>query len=630
MKPPPRFTLSQWADEERVLSTENSAEPGRWVTARAEYQRGIMDAISDPRIERVVLMTSARVGKTQVGNNAIGYHIDHDPCPIMAVFPTLADAENWSKGELAPMLRDTPSLAGRVRAPRSRDADNTIYRKGFPGGQMFLVGANSPSGLAAKTIRLLFCDEVDRYPASAGTEGDPVALAIKRTTTAWNRKIILASTPTIKGRSRIETAFLESDQRFFWVPCPECGVEQRLFWSNVRWDDGDPSTARYECFECDAGWTDVQRWAAVRRGNWRASAGFTRTAGFHLSELYSPWRRLSETVQDWLESYKDDARRKVFFNTALGETWEERGEAPDWERLIERREDFPLGVVPDEVMVLTAGVDVQDDRLECDIWGWGEGYSSWLIDHVVIQGGPRGPEPWDELARLLAEDWPRATSGQMRIAKVCVDTGGRDTAAVYGHLRRLRDHRIAPTKGVEGWTRAQPVQGPTPVDATVNGQKLRRGLKIWTVSVSTWKADLYRRLWLGRGDGDDFPAGWVHLPAGIEAEWVKQLVAEQLRTINDRRGFGRQEWAKLRERNEALDCAVLARAALWLLGADRYGDSYWHRLRGEAADAPVLSDRAVIQAPVEPDLPPAALIPRAISSDFRPQSWLGRRDRWLR
>lgn len=623
--------MSQWADEERVLSTENSAEPGRWVTARAEYQRGIMDAISDPRIERVVLMTSARVGKTQIGNNAIGYHIDHDPCPIMAVFPTLADAENWSKGELAPMLRDTPSLARLVKTPRSRDADNTIYRKGFPGGQMFLVGANSPSGLAAKTIRLLFCDEVDRYPASAGTEGDPVALAIKRTTTVWNRKIILASTPTIKGRSRIEAAFLESDQRFFWVPCPECGAEQRLFWQNVRWDNGGADTARYYCFGCGAGWTDAQRWAAIRRGAWRASAEFVRTAGFHLSELYSPWRRLSETVQDWLDAHKDTARRKVFVNTALGEVWEEQGEAPDWERLIERRENFPLGVVPDAVMVLTAGVDVQDDRIECDIWGWGEGFSSWLIDHVVISGSPRGPEPWDELAGLLARDWPRATSGRARIAKVCVDTGGRDTAAVYGHLRRLREPRIAATKGVEGWNRAQPVQGPTPVDALVNGQKMRRGLKLWTVSVSTWKADLYRRLWLGRGDGDGYPAGWVHLPDGIEAEWVKQLVAEQLRTGNDRRGFPRQEWAKLRDRNEALDCAVLARAALWLLGADRYGDDFWQRLRGEIADAPVLTARAASQAQDEPEPPPPApTTPRNVSHEFRPRSWLGHRDGWLR
>ena len=252
---------------------------------------------------------------------------------------------------------------------------------------------------------------------------------------------------------------------------------------------------------------------------------------------------------------------------------------------------------------------------------------------MVIPGSPRDREPWDELAKLLARDWPRNGGGTMRIARLCVDTGGRDTAAVYGHLRRLRDPRIAPTKGVDGWNRAQPVQGPTPVDALVNGQKLRRGLKLWTVSVSTWKADLYRRLWLGRGDAEGVPPGWVHLPRGIEAEWVKQLVAEQLRTTKDRRGFARQEWAKLRERNEALDCAVLARAALWLLGADRYGERFWQQLRDQIADAPLRPSELpaagnVAHPPASPQAELAA--PATPPSAHRPRGWLAPRHGWLR
>jgi len=286
-------------------------------------------------------------------------------------------------------------------------------------------------------------------------------------------------------------------------------------------------------------------------------------------------------------------------------------------------------------LVLTAGVDVQDDRIECDVWAWAEGYTSWLVDHVVISGSPRDRAPWEELAKLLARDWPRASNGAMRIAKVCVDTGGRDTASVYGHLRHLRDPRIAPTKGVEGWNRAQPVHGPTLVDALVNGQKLRRGLKLWTVSVSTWKADLYRRLWLGRGDADEFPVGWVHLPRGIEVEWVKQLGAEQLRTTKDRRGFARQEWAKLRDRNEALDCAVLARAALWLLGADRYGERFWQRLREEVADAPIapVPTTASVAARAPTDNEGSAILgeaPMATAAAMGPRTWLGARSGWLR
>jgi len=230
----------------------------------------------------------------------------------------------------------------------------------------------------------------------------------------------------------------------------------------------------------------------------------------------------------------------------------------------------------------------------------------------------------------------------MRIAKLCVDTGGRDTAAVYGHLRRLRDPRIAPTKGVDGWNRAQPVQGPTLVDALVDGRKMRRGLKLWTVSTSIWKIDLYRRLWLSRGDSEEYPSGWVHLPRAIEAEWVKQLVAEQLRTVRDKRGFTRQEWAKLRDRNEALDCAVLARAALWLLGADRYGERFWRQLRDQMADAP-LADAPLVDAPsavassVERD---ASNVSNDVSSmptqiavptvTFRQNTWILPRSGWLR
>ena len=216
----------------------------------------------------------------------------------------------------------------------------------------------------------------------------------------------------------------------------------------------------------------------------------------------------------------------------------------------------------------------------------------------------------------------------MRIARLCVDTGGRDTAAVYGHLRRLRDPRIAPTKGIDGWNRAQPVQGPTPVDALVNGQKLRRGLKLWTVSVSTWKADLYRRLWLGRGDAEEWPPGWVHLPRAIEMEWVKQLVADQLRTTKDRRGFARQEWAKLRERNEALDCAVLAQAALWLLGAERYGERFWARLRAEIANAPLLAGDIPGAGIIVNPLPPSEA--ETPPSPVRARGWLAPRSGWLR
>ena len=292
----------------------------------------------------------------------------HDPAPCLILQPTIEMAETWSKDRLAPMLRDTPALRGRVADPRARDSGNTLLHKSFAGGHVTMAGANSPASLASRPIRLLFCDEVDRYPASAGTEGDPVALARKRTGTFWNRKIVEISSPTIVGTSRIAAAYEESDRRRFHVPCPHCGVFQRLEWERVRWEGDEVSTALYYCVECDIGWSDQQRWAAVRRGHWVAGAAFRGIAGFQLSELYSPWRRLAQTVGDFLEARGKPERLKVWRNTALGLPWQEAGEAPDWERLIERREPFPMGVVPAAAVALTAGVDNQNDP-----WSWRSG-----------------------------------------------------------------------------------------------------------------------------------------------------------------------------------------------------------------------------------------------------------------
>jgi phage terminase large subunit GpA-like protein len=619
------MTVSEWADAHRVLSAEASAEPGKWTTARAEYQRGIMDAVSDPSVHTVVVMKSAQVGWTEIVNNICGFHIHQDPAPLLVVQPTVEMAEAWSKDRLAPMLRDSPALRGRVSNPKSRDSGNTLLHKAFPGGHITMTGANSAAGLASRPIRIVLFDEVDRYPPSAGSEGDPITLGMKRTATFWNRKVLMGSTPTLAGVSRIEAAYQGSDRRRYWVPCPHCGERQVMAWDGVRWDGDDPETAAYHCAECGAAWTDAERWRAVRRGEWRAEGEFRGIAGFHVNELCSTWRRLSETVADYLAARGRPEMLKAWKNTALGETWQERGDAPDWERLIERREDYAMGAVPDGAVVLTAGVDVQDDRLEVDVWGWGAGLTSWLVDHIVLPGSPRDAAVWDAFAEVMAREWPRSGGDALRIERACVDTGGRDTAAVYGHIRRLHDSRVAAVKGVDAWGRTQPVQGPTFVDAQVGGRKLRRGLRLWTVSVSTWKADLYRRLWLTRGDGAGYPPGWVHIPAGVDAEWVKQLVAEQLHTVKDRRGFARQEWAKLRDRNEALDCAVYARAALWLLGADRYGERFWQR-RGAVAEVAPVDDAGEVDAavtvdaaPVVPVVPAAArqAEPRA----FRPRTW---------
>lgn len=309
LKPPPNLTVSDWADAERKLSPEASAEPGQWITSRAEYQRGIMNAFSDPTIETVVVMSSAQVGKTEILNNVIGYHVAQDPSPMLVVQPTLDMAQTWSKDRLAPMLRDTPVLSGLVKDPRARDSGNTTLHKVFPGGHITSCGANSPASLASRPVRIVLCDEVDRYPLSAGSEGDPVSLARKRATTFWNRKIGLFSTPTVKGVSRIEQAWEESDKRRFHVACPDCETYQPLIWAQVSWTE--PHDARYTCSHCGSLWDDGQRVRSIRKGKWIASGETKKVAGFHLSGLYSPWTPLADAVEDFLQA-KNNQRRFGF------------------------------------------------------------------------------------------------------------------------------------------------------------------------------------------------------------------------------------------------------------------------------------------------------------------------------
>jgi phage terminase large subunit GpA-like protein len=591
--PPPRLTISEWADRFRRLSPESSAEPGQWLTSRAEYQRGIMDAISDPRVPQVVVMSSAQVGKTEIINNVCGFFISQDPSPLLVVQPTLEMAETWSKDRLAPMLRDTPALKGRVANPRARDSGNTLLHKRFAGGHLTVVGANSPSGLASRPIRVVLADEVDRYPASAGSEGDPLSLAVKRTTTFWNRKVVVVSTPTVRGLSRIEAAWEASDQRLFEVPCHACGAAQHLAWRQVQWPTGRPAAARYVCAHCSAEWSDAQRWAAIRKGAWVSTNEGARAAGFHLSEMYSPWRRLGEMAADF-EAAKDSPELlKTWVNTSLGETWQESAEAPEWRRLSERREEWDPAVVPAGALLLTAGVDRQADRLEVDVWGWGPGLESWAIDHRVIEGGVADESVWSRLTEFLSRTLPHELGGRIGIARAAVDTGGFDPSAVYDYARGQAG-RVLAIKGEEGWRRGVLVSGPTRVDLRRDGRRVRRGAQLWTVATGPLKSEFYRQLRVPaptleeRRDGGGFAAGFVHIAPWCDSEWLQQLTSEQLVTVRSRSGGSRAEWHKMRERNEALDCRIYARAAASTLGVDRMTDADWDALRSQLS----VSDKA--------------------------------------
>ena len=550
LKPPPKLKISQWADQERRLSSEASAEPGRWYTSRANYQQGIMDSISDPSIKDIVIMAGSQVGKTEMLLNIVGYHISQDPAPMLVVQPTLEMAQSFSKDRLAPMLRDTPCLKGKVKDPRSRDANNTTTHKVFPGGHVSLVGSNSPSGLASRPIRIVLCDEVDRYPPSAGSEGDPIQLARKRSATFWNRKIVMVSTPTNKGASRIEQAFEESDKRYYLVPCEDCGEEQKLKWSNVKWEKDKPETASYVCEGCGSIWDDAKRFRAIRNGKWEATEDFKGVAGFHISGLYSSWTPLADGVRDFLSAKKMTETLRVWTNVYLAESWEDQGERVDDFAVAERSE--PFGELLDSnILVITCGVDVQDDRIELEVVGWGREEESWSIDYRTLYGDPSTPQLWNDLDTILKSTYKTEDGRTIGIRATCVDSGGHYTQAVYNFVRPREGKRIFAIKGMAGETR--------PIVSRPTRNNIGK-IRLFTLGVDNIKELIFSRLKI-----TEVGAGYCHFPDDRSDEYFKQLASSEKIVTKFHKGFPRREFVKTRTRNEALDCRVYSIGAFSIL-----------------------------------------------------------------
>ena len=557
LSPPPVLTVSQWADEYRRLSPEASAEPGRWNTDRAPYQRAIMDAVNDARCEDIIIMSSAQVGKTELILNIIGYYIDYDPSPILVLQPTLEMAQTFSKDRLAPMLRDTPALKGKVKDARSRDSGNTILHKTFPGGHITMVGANSAAGLASRPIKVVLMDEVDRYPASAGTEGDPIKLAEKRTTTFWNRKKIKVSTPTIKGRSPIEKEFLTSSMEEWNVPCPCCGKYQPYEWGRIHFSD-----VTMECKYClehisERDWkSNPGKWVVAKENN--------KKRGFHLNELASPWKHWEEIIEDFKEADRDRKqgdieKLKTFVNTALGEPWEERGEAADDNVLLSRRERYNADL-PDGVLLVTAGVDVQDDRFEVEITGWGKGYESWGILYKKIKCNLEQEEAWDKLEQFLDTELYFENGNSLLIAATCIDTGGHFTSEAYKFLKKMerKQKKIFGIKGMGG-------EGIPLINkiSTNNVEKVR----IFLLGVDSGKEILMTRL----KTVDEGP-GYCHFPInadrGYDETYIKGLTSEQ-RVVSVKDNRATLKWVKKSgTRNEPLDLRNYSTAAAEILRPD--------------------------------------------------------------
>lgn len=555
-RPRPLTTVSAWSDKYRVLTSKGSGEPGQWRTERVPFAREPMDCLSaSSPVQRIVLMFAAQMTKTEIGLNWIGYVMQHAPAPMLVVLPTLEVRKRWVRQRLDPLLNETPVIRALFDARRARDAGNAEDLKDFPGGMLVIGGANSPASLSSMPIRYVLCDEVDRFPWEVGNEGDPLGLIDERTKTFPRRKVLLVSTPTTKGASRIETEYEASDMRQYHVPCPHCGEFQVLAWRHADGSYGirhNEATGRtwYACKECGADIEEHHKPEMLERGRWIARHPERAVRGYHISGLYSPiglgftW---AEIWQKWQNAHGDTANLKRFINTTLGESWEEQGDSIEDIALIARLEEYPVNP---PIALITAGVDVQKDRLEITVDGWGAGEECWTLDHIILGGDTARADVWDELAETLKD------SG---VQFAAIDSG-YNTSMVYAFVEKRR--WCVAVKGVTGMGR------PLIEDEKKRKQRLRtrrkKGVAVEPLGVDQGKALVYSRLKLIQPG-----PGFVHFPsdAAFDDEYFAQLAAEKLVTkIKGTRPF--QEWVQTRPRNEALDCKVYGMAAMRLSGKD--------------------------------------------------------------
>ncbi len=559
LKPPEQITVSEWADKYRRLPTESSAESGMWKTSRTPYLKKIMDSISDPTVRKVIIMSSAQIGKSELIINAIGYYIHIDPTSILLVQPTENTGKGFSKKRITPSFRDTPILNKLVNQKES-----SILEKKFIGGFLSIVGSNSPAGLSSQPIQILCCDEVDRYELSAGHEGDPLSLAEKRTTTFQGiDKHIFVSTPTLKGVSRIEDEFELGTMEEWELPCPGCGEYQTLIWSKIKFTlDERRNLVESEpvmcvCEHCGE-FNNEYTWKKGE-GRWTETVENKEIKSFHLSSLVSPWKTWDKIVKDFLSSKNDKEKLKVWTNTELGETFALFGDGVETKKLYERREKYGCDL-PNGVLVLTAGVDVQNDRVEIEVVGWGKNYESWGIKYHKIQGEPTSSELWDELDLFLSQRFKFANGNELNIANTCIDTGGGHTSQVYKFCKRKRNYRLRGIKGRGGNAVAFIPQKPTKIE--------QYGIYIQVLGVNSGKTTV-----MGRLQNDIVGEGYCHFPIeyekGYDEVYFDGLTAEH-QVVKFISGQKQAVWElkKSNARNEPFDCRNYATAAVEMLKPD--------------------------------------------------------------
>lgn len=595
LRPIPRLTVSEWADSYRMLTSQSSAEPGQYRTARMPYLRKVMDVMSKTSpYQEVVFCKGSQVGGTDAMNNFIGYTIHIDPGPMLLIMPTEAAVNKNSRTRIKPMIEGTAVLSERIGKAGDRSSVNTVTEKEFPGGVLMMVASNSPVGLSSTPVGKILMDEVDRFPLSAGDEGSPVELARARARTFQNKKIIYVSTPTLEGESVIWKEFLDGDMEYYHVPCIHCGDLFVITWSCITWDEGKPETTRCACPNCGGLHEERHKTKMFPekdhskdgRAEWIATgvSSNPKKISLHLAGLYSPFGFYSweDAVRDYLKAEGDETLMQTFINTVLGQTYKVTAEVPDEGALYDRREDYGmLGSkniqVPAGVYFLTMGVDTQNDRLEYTVRGWGKHRESWIIEYKVLVGDTADQPVWEELGKCvngeyLCHDW-----SYMKIRQVAIDSGGHRTQKVYDFAKKQGYAKVIPVRGLPQRNTGIMVHTPKTTTITKAGKKIGSA-KVWGVDTYMLKEELYSNLRLTSKESG-YPPGYIHFSTELERYYFKMLTAEELRLQKNAKGYDEWQWVKVFERNEALDVTCYARAAAWVVGMDRFNDAAWDKIR---------------------------------------------------
>lgn len=581
MKPPDNLTVTLWAEHKRRLSTESSAEPGPWRTTRTPYLKEPMDAFTDPKVRRIVMVAASQVGKSELELNIIGYIIDEDPGSILFIHPTTIDAKEFSKLRVAPMIRDCPTLRRKVAAPKSRDSGNTLLQKTYPGGILTMCGSTEAHALASKPIRYVLGDERDRWALSAGNEGDPWSLAMARQTTFYNAKAVEVSTPTVKSASAIEASYSEGTMERWKSKCPHCGEYHEIAWSDIRFEYEETAVGGKTTYKVTQIWYVCPGCACIsdeltmkrQPARWEADNPAAYNQGirsFWLNAFVSQWATWESIVLKFLNAQGSSRKMQVVYNTCFGMLWENRGDLEDEDTLMARREDYGVRSdnspveLPDGVLVLTAGVDTQDDRFEYEIVGHGHFGETWGIEKGVIMGRPDDEATWAKLDEMVFDRVLRFEDGLgLKVSMSFVDEGGHFTQEVRQGCKARLHKKVFAIKGMPGPDRPFTAP-PKKVKIAVNQVAIGN---CWQYQLGV---DAGKQIIMDNLSVKTPGAKYCHFPRRDDygPGYFTGLLSERLEYDPNKK----QPWVWKKipghERNEALDCRNYAMAAFKALPAN--------------------------------------------------------------